>query len=68
MERLEDEADLAVADLGELVLGEPRHLLIAQEVLARGRRVEAAEQVHQRRLARSRRPMIARTRSRGSRG
>src|SRR6187401_1805345 len=51
VERLEDEPDLLVADAGELVVVHLAHLLVVQQVGALGRRVEAADQVHQRRLA-----------------
>ncbi len=53
VEGLEHEADLAVADRGELVVVHLRDDLAAQHVAALARRVEAADQVHQRRLARS---------------
>ena len=53
VEVLEHEADPPVADVGELVAVEARHRLAAQAVVAAGRRVEAADQVHQRRLARA---------------
>ena len=52
--RLEDEAEVAAADLGELVVVEPGDVAAAQEVLAAGRAVEAAQQVEHRALARAR--------------
>ena len=51
VEGLEDEADFLVADAGELVVVEFADQLAVEPVLALGRRVEAADQVHQRRLA-----------------
>src|SRR5438477_9575733 len=56
VERLEHESDLLVADAGQLVIRQVARLLPIQPVFARARRVEAADQVHQRRLARTRRP------------
>ena len=56
VEGLEDEADLLVADARQLVVVHLADLLAVQEVGALRRRVEAADQVHQRRLARARRP------------
>ena len=53
VEALEDEADLGVADLGPLVAVEPRDVDAVEPVAARGRPVEAADDVHQRRLARA---------------
>ncbi len=53
VEALEDEAERPVADLGELVAVEPRDLLAGEPVGAERRPVEAAEDVHQRRLARA---------------
>src|SRR2546422_2369841 len=55
VERLEDEADLLVADPGQLIVGQIGDLLPVEPVLAAGRRVEAADQVHERRLPRARR-------------
>ena len=55
MELLEDEADLAIADLRE---GVPRHFgdrLPVHDDTAPGRRVETADHVHERRLAGARR-------------
>ena len=54
VEGLEDEADLAVADRRQLVVVHLRDDLAAEHVGALARRVEAADQVHQRRLARAR--------------
>jgi hypothetical protein len=51
VEALEDEADLRVADLGPLVAVETRDVDAVQPVGARGRPVEAAQDVHERRLA-----------------
>ena len=53
VEALKDEADLFVADHGPLVGRQIRHLLVVEPVLAAGRPVEAAEDVHQRRFARA---------------
>src|SRR5439155_1746322 len=55
VEILEDEADPAAADGGALVDGQGRDVGVAQVVGAARRLVEAAEQVHARRLARARR-------------
>ena len=51
VEVLEDEADAPVADLGQLVRVQPRHLLAGQAVTAVGGAVEAAQGVHERRFA-----------------
>ena len=51
VERLEDEADLAAAHECLLVLGQPGDVAAVEEVLAASRYVEAAEDVHQSRLA-----------------
>jgi hypothetical protein len=56
VEALEDEPDLLVPDGGELVLRHLRDVLPVEEVLARRRPVEAAGDVHERRLAGTRRP------------
>src|SRR5690242_19039840 len=56
VELLEDEADLGIADPGQLVTAEARHVVAAQPVAAARRRVETAEQVHERRLAGARGP------------
>ena len=55
IERLEDEADLLVAHPRELAVVHRRHELAVQPVLAVVGRIEAADHVHQRRLARARR-------------
>src|SRR6185503_15540055 len=55
IERLKYEPDLLVADPRQVVVGEIAHLLRVQPVLAARGRVEAADQVHQRRLAGPRR-------------
>src|SRR5271157_206020 len=49
--RLEDEAEVAAADLGKLVIIEPRDVAPTQEVLAAGRAVEAAQEVQHGALA-----------------
>jgi hypothetical protein len=51
--RLEDEADLAVPHAGQLVLAQPADVLPIQHVRAAGRAVQAAQDVHQRGLARA---------------
>ena len=56
VELLEDEPDLLVADLGQLGLAHLRDVGAVQLVVPAGRVVQAAEDVHQRRLARPRRP------------
>src|SRR2546427_10703176 len=48
--------DLLVADAGQLVVRKVRDLLAVEPVFAGGGRVEAADQVHQGRLPRARRP------------
>ena len=55
VEALEDEADLLIADVGELVFVEPVHVALIEHVTSTGRRIETADDVHQRRLARARR-------------
>ena len=52
VERLEDEPDLLVPDPRQLVVVHLAHLLVVQQVAALRRRVEAADEVHERRLAR----------------
>ena len=54
IELLEDEADAAVADLRQVVVAQARHVAAFQQVAARRRRVEAAEDRHERGLARTR--------------
>ena len=54
MEGLEHEPDLAVADAGELVLRGVLDRLLVEAIGAGAGRVEAADQVHQRRLAAAR--------------
>ena len=56
VEALEDEADEPVAQHRQARRGEVRDLLVGEQVRALARRVEAAEDVHQRRLAGARRP------------
>ena len=51
--RLEDEADGPAADLRQLVVGELLHRVALQAVDPGGRAVQAAQDVHQRRLARA---------------
>ena len=53
VEALEDEADLAVADHGQLVFVQLPDVDAVEQVATRGRVVEAADDVHQRRLARA---------------
>ena len=53
--RLEDEADVAAADLGEFVVVELGDVAVAEDVLAARGAVEAAEQVEHGALARARR-------------
>ena len=53
IEGLEDEADFLVADAGELVVVEIADELVVEPVLAFGGRIKAADEVHQRGLARS---------------
>ena len=55
VEELEDEADVVAAQLGELAVVEPGEVDAVDHDRARGRAVEAGEDVHQRRLARARR-------------
>ena len=52
VERLEDETDRAVADPGELVVGEARHGGPGEPVRAGRRAVQAAEHVHERATSR----------------
>ena len=53
VEALEDEADLLVADVGQLVAVERRNVHAVQQIIAAGRAVEAADHVHQRGFARA---------------
>src|SRR5271165_3222271 len=55
VERLEDEADLAVANAGALREFEALHFLAVQNVSAVGRRIEETENSKQRRFAAARR-------------
>ena len=55
VEELEDEAELVAAQLGQLAVVEAGDLVAVERDRARGRRVEAGEDVHQGRLARARR-------------
>ena len=52
IEVLEHEADAPAADVGQLRFGQMRHVAALKDVLAAGRPVEAADDVHQGRLAR----------------
>src|SRR6185503_4863702 len=52
---LEHEADLRVAHVREVARRERRHVVPVEEVASGGRPIEAAEQVHERRLAGARR-------------
>src|SRR2546423_3209683 len=54
VEGLEHEPDLSIADPGQLVVSQRRDVIAVQDVATRGRLVEAADQVHQRALARTR--------------
>ena len=54
VERLEDEPDLLIPDAREVVVVHPADVLAVQQVLAPRRRIETADEVHQRRLARPR--------------
>jgi len=56
VEGLKDEADAAPADAAQFVVGESGDVVAIEEIPPGGRAIEAAEQVHQRRLAASRRP------------
>src|SRR5690554_5294586 len=56
VEALEDETHRLVAGHRQLLLVQPGDVAPVQQVAARVRNVQAAEQVHQRRLARARRP------------
>ena len=51
MKLLEDEADFAVADVGEFVFGELRDVLTIKEIFAAGGLIEAADHVHGGRFA-----------------
>src|SRR5690349_4631572 len=55
IEGLEDESDLFVSNARQLVIRHARNERPVQPILARSRRVEAADDVHERRLARARR-------------
>ena len=55
VEELKDEADVVAAQLGELAVVEPGEVDAVDHDRARGRAVEAGEDVHQGRLARARR-------------
>ena len=51
VEGLEHETDLLVADLGQLILLHRADVLALEEIAAGGRRVETADDVHERRLS-----------------
>ena len=51
IESLKDESDLLVADRSQLILVERLDMNIVEQIVARRRRVETTENVHQRRLA-----------------
>src|SRR3569623_3054736 len=53
LEALEHEAELAIAHVRALGIGESLHVLAREPVLPARRRVETAEDVEQRRLARA---------------
>ena len=55
IEGLEDEADLLVADLGQVIIGHGGRQLAVQFIGAMGRRVQAADDVHHGGFAGSRR-------------
>ena len=55
-EALEDEADVAGAEIRQRVVGQPAGVVAADFHAAAGRRVDAADQVQQRRLAAAGRP------------
>jgi hypothetical protein len=55
VEALKDEADGPVAQRRQCVAVELGDIATDQEIVAAGRRIEAAEQVHEGRLARTRR-------------
>ena len=55
VEALEDEAELVAPQAGERAVVEPGELDAVDRDGARGRAVQAGEQVHERRLARARR-------------
>src|SRR5882762_10706640 len=53
VEALEDKTDLPIADLGKPVVIELCDIGAVEQVTPAGRHIEAADDVHQRRLARS---------------
>ena len=55
VKRLEHKADFLISDRGELVIAHGADLTSIQTVRTLGRVVEASEQVHERRLPRTRR-------------
>src|SRR5262249_36782146 len=56
IESLKDEADLLVPDGGERPAVVARHVNTVQQIPPHGRTVEAAEEVHERRLSAAARP------------
>src|SRR6187431_913159 len=56
VEVLKDETDAAVAYGGKRISGKRRYFFTRERVLSARRRIEAAQQVHESRLARARRP------------
>jgi hypothetical protein len=55
VERLKDEPNFLITDSSELVVVHLRHVLTGKPIFALTWRVETANQIHQRRLARTRR-------------
>jgi hypothetical protein len=55
IEALENKAEPFAADAGEVRFAQRRDIDALQEIMAAGRQVEAAENIHERRLARARR-------------
>ena len=55
VERLEDEADVALAELRAVFLSETAHLVVQQHIAARCRVVQQAQNIEQRRFAAARR-------------
>ena len=53
VEVLEHKADVLIPDLCQLVIVQGAHILVFQDVLARGWQIQAAHQVHERGLSRA---------------
>ena len=53
IEALENEADLAVANVGQLIAVEPGNIDAIEQIAPAGRAIEAAEHVHHRRFSRA---------------